>query len=146
MSAEGCIITSVAMIFKSFGDNVTPKTMLEKLKKSKADCPFNWLSAAKEYKHTYKDKTFGSFDKLKNSIFNLIVNSKIPIMVRVPGHTVVARGFNGTLPVDAKGNPDLSKITSNMILVNDPGSSKNKTLADVINQKGAVEYINYYTK
>lgn len=148
MKSEGCFITSVAMIFHSFGDSsITPKTLMETLKaEKKADCPFNWYTAATKYKHTYKGKSEGTFDKLKGQIFNFMNVYKVPIMIHVPKHLVVATGFKGTLPVDANNKPDLTKVTPAMILVNDPGSSNNSTLADVIKQRGAVEYYVYYTK
>ncbi|WP_059171967.1 hypothetical protein [Bacillus sp. FJAT-27445] len=145
MKAEGCIITSVAMLFKGFGDSLNPGTFLDALKPTGADCPFNWLSAANKYGHSYHDKTTGTFSALKGNIFDLIVNKGTPVLIRVPGHTVVAKAFSGTLSVDIDGNPYYSQITASMINVNDPGSSTNVTLQDVINQRGELEYINRYT-
>jgi hypothetical protein len=145
MHSEGCYITSVSMIFYSFGDNIDPGKLLDKLKPLGKDCPLDWDVAASQYSHTYHGKTSGTFDKLKDDIFDLIVNQRIPVIIHVPNHTVVAKGFYGTLPVDADGNPYYNQITPDMILVNDPGSSSNKTLQDVINQRGAVDYYNYFT-
>ncbi|NNV01205.1 C39 family peptidase [Brevibacillus sp. MCWH] len=145
MRSEGCYITSVAMIFNSFGDNVDPGTLLDNLKNTGKDCPIDWNAAASRYSHTYHGKMSGTFDKLKADIFDLIVNERIPVMIHVPNHLVAAKGFKGTLSVDVDGSPYYSQITPEMILVNDPGSSSNQTLQDVINQRGAVDYYTYYT-
>lgn len=145
---EGCFLTSTAMIFKGFGDNVDPGTLTDKLKSDYkgADCPFAWDTAAKAYSHTWHNKTNGSFDNIRDDLFELIVNSRIPVMVHVPNHLVVVKGFSGTLTVDIDGYPYYTEITASMFKVNDPGSSKNTTLQDVITQKGKVDYITYYTE
>ncbi|GIO35503.1 hypothetical protein J41TS12_03640 [Paenibacillus antibioticophila] len=48
--------------------------------------------------------------------------------------------------MDIDGYPYHTDITASMFKVNDPGSSSNSTLQDVISQKGAVDYITYYTQ
>ncbi|MFB0828182.1 C39 family peptidase [Brevibacillus laterosporus] len=144
MADEGCIITSVAMIFDSFGDDVDPYSLLEKLKKSRNDCDFNWSAAATSYKHKYKGKKSGSFNSIKADIFDLVVTDRVPVMVRVPGHTVIVTGFRGTLSVDTDGEPYYTEIDADMFLVNDPGYKKHTPLQDVIDKRGKVEYFNYY--
>lgn len=146
MKSEGCVITSVAMIFDHFGDSIDPLILLNKLKPTGDDCAFDWWVAESKYGHNYEGKTSGSFNNLKADIFDLVYNQRIPIMIRVPNHTVVAVGFQGTLTVDVDGEPYVSEITPEMILVNDPGNSGNTTLQDTINQRGNVEYYNYYTE
>ncbi|MGD9676785.1 MAG: C39 family peptidase [Vulcanibacillus sp.] len=147
MASEGCFITSAAMIFKGFGDNVDPGTMLDNLKDNYdgADCPFLWSTAASAYAHTWNGKTFGTFDQVKDDIFDLIYNQGIPVMIHVPNHMIVAKKFYGTLAVDAEGNIFYTQITPSMIYINDPGSSFNETLQDVIDDNGSVDYITYYT-
>ncbi|EST55258.1 hypothetical protein T458_08010 [Brevibacillus panacihumi W25] len=144
MRSEGCIITSVAMIFKKYGDSVDPGILLDDMQPK--DCPFDWWVAASVYNHTYEGKTSGTFKQLRDEIFDLVYDQRIPIMLRVPNHTVVAVGFQGTLSVDEDGNPNYNEITPSMILVNDPGKASNKTLQDVIDQRGDFEYYNYYTE
>jgi hypothetical protein len=145
IKSEGCFITSVAMIFHSFGDtNVDPSTLQIALEPY--DCPFYWTVAADKYGHTYHGKTYGAIEELKYDMFDLIYNQGIPVMVHVPGHLVVVKEFYGTLTVDDQGNPFLNEITPDMFKVNDPGSSYNDDLQDVIDQRGEVEYYNYYTK
>jgi len=146
IGVEGCVITSVAMIFKKFGDNVDPKILTERLKSTHSDCPFDWDYASRVYKHPYKGKKSGKFDTFKGEMLDLIYNKGVPLMVRVPNHTVVISGFVGTLPVYDRDFPDLTQIKANMFLVNDPGKAKNVTLQDVIDQRGDFEYFNYYEK
>ncbi|WP_246021227.1 C39 family peptidase [Paenibacillus lentus] len=144
---EGCFLTSAAMIFKGFGDTVDPGSITEALKKkNNADCPFNWNTAASEYSHTWHNKTNGSFNNVRSNLFDLIVTQRVPVMVHVPNHMVVVKGFQGTLTTDIDGLPYYTDISASMFKVNDPGSSSNSTLQDVINQKGSVDYITYYTK
>lgn len=144
---EGCFLTSAAMIFKGFGDSVDPGTITKKLKDdyNGADCLFAWSTAASAYSHTWHNKANGTFDTLRDDIFELIVDQGLPVMVHVPGHLVVAKGFVGTLTQDLDGYPYYTEITPSMFRVNDPGSSYNTSLQDVINQRGPVDYISYYT-
>ncbi|GIQ71547.1 hypothetical protein DUZ99_10595 [Xylanibacillus composti] len=145
MASEGCFITSVAMVFRGFDHSGDPGTLLAKLKAKKADCPFQWSTAASEYSHTWHGKTSGAFSTLKQQIFNKIVNDLIPVLVHVPNHLVVVKGFSGTLSTNANGSLAYNEITPSMFMVNDPGSSTNSTLQDVINQRGAVDYFAHYT-
>lgn len=144
MDEVGCIITSVAMIFKSFGDDIDPGKLLEALKPN--DCPFSWTTAESLYSHRYESRKSGTFDQLRAEIFKKIVIDKIPLLVRVPGHTVVATGFMGTLDVDIDGEPYYNQITPEMVRINDPYWSNHATLQDAINKKGAVEHFDHYTK
>lgn len=133
MGQEGCAITSCAMIF-----NTLPDVHLAEMKaKGGADCPYQWTTAASLKNKTYSATT-GSFDSLKASMFENIITKGLPMVVAVPGHFIVVKGFVGTLPVDPDGNIFYSSITADMFKVNDPGSSSNATLQDVINQKGSV--------
>ncbi|MFS0556806.1 C39 family peptidase [Brevibacillus sp. 179-C9.3 HS] len=150
MRAEGCIITAAAMIFHSYGDKVDPLIVQKELRAIKAqtasgraDCPFDWASASKKYNHKYSGKFTGTFEKLKKDMMDLVMNKGVPLMARVPNHTVTIRGFSGLLPVIDHW-PNFEKITADMFLVHDPGNVKNKNLQDVINQRGEFEYYNYY--
>lgn len=147
IASQGCFITSAAMVFNGFGDDVDPGTMLDNLKNNYngADCPFQWSTAASAYSHTWHNKTFGTFDQVKADIFDLIYNQGIPAMIHIGTHLIVAKKFHGTLSIDGDGNPYYTQITPSMIYVNDPGSSYNQTLQDVINQRGAMDYITHYT-
>lgn len=146
MYNEGCYITSAAMVFKGFGDSVDPGSMLEELRP--ADCLFNWSVAATKYNHTLTSTVSGSFDSLKAQMFDIIMNQKKAIIYCVSGsstHAVVIKGFNGTLTVDPDTlQPWTTEITSAMFKVNDPGSSTNTTLAQVLAKyPTSVKYVLY---
>ncbi|WP_064200086.1 C39 family peptidase [Brevibacillus brevis] len=147
MKVEGCVITSAAMIFAFYGNKVDPEILQQQLKAvdGKADCPFDWAVAQKKYGHKYSGKFTGTFEKLKKDMMDCVINKGIPLMVRVPNHTVAIRGFSGLIEV-VDGFPRFELITPSMFLVHDPGNSKNKNLQDVIDQRGEFEYYNYYTK
>lgn len=94
------------------------------------DCPYGWNAAASHYGVTYTRK-WGSFDELKDIIYDKIVNKGIPVIGRLAGknrnnkdttHFFVIKGF--------KGDPD--NMTMDMFLINDPGSSRTSTIADVL--------------
>jgi len=136
MGQQGCAITSCAMIF-----NVQPDVHLEEMKnKGGADCPYQWSTGASLKNKTYSAKS-GSFDALKATMFENIISKGLPMVVSVPGHFIVVKGFVGTLPIEPDGGPIYSSITADMFKVNDPGSSSNTTLQDVINQKGSLSRI-----
>ena len=131
MCYEGCTISCGAMIFK-----VSPTTHLEELKVSGgADCPYQWSTAARKHGKSHTQK-LGSFDSLKATMFNYIYNKNTPVIARVSGsttHFIVVKGVNAELPM-VNGSPDLSKLTTSMFIVNDPGSNSNQTIADVLNK------------
>lgn len=89
-----------------------------------------------------------NFSTLKNDLFMLLYNERIPVVVRVTNpntspadHYVVVKGFNGVLPLilDEYGNEviNTSSITASMFQVVDPEPAwaDNQTLQQVMNVK-----------
>ncbi|WP_139132095.1 hypothetical protein [Fusibacter sp. 3D3] len=139
MGQQGCAITSCSMIF-----NVQPDVHLSEMKAHDgADCPYQWSTGA-SLKNKIYSATTGSFNSLKAAMFENIITNELPMVVAVPDHFIVVQEFVGTLPMDPGGGPIYSSITSDMFTVNDPGSSYNFTLQDVINQKGPVSRIGVF--
>jgi hypothetical protein len=138
------------MIFKGFGDDVDPHSLLGNLMKSGYDCPLNWSGAASKYGHSVAELAPGTFDQLKAKLFDYIYNKNKPIVYCVSGsttHAVVITGINATIPVDPDtGAPETAYLTSSMFYVNDPGNNSNSTLDQVFSRYPTSEKIVAYNR
>lgn len=142
MGAQGCAITSCAMVF-----NVAPDVHLEEMNGN--DCPYDWSYAA-NLKGMSVTQLYGDFESLKHDVFDYVYYQGIPVIIEVKGsntHFVVVDGFLGTLPVfdDGEGNelPGTGSITASMFKVNDPGSSTRTNLDMVLKSytSGVKKYV-----
>ena len=138
----GCVITAFANILKYKGKSDNPGQVCTKLKNAgKADCPFNWGTAASQYGLSYSAH-WGNFDGLKAQMFNLIVKNRTPYIVYITNssgsssHAVTVSGFKGTVLIDDSGQVVASSVKPEMFIINDPGGNRT-TLKQTLDYYGS---------
>lgn len=149
ISYSGCTLVSSGMALNYMGVmndsntyRVTPKDV-----HIKGHYDVNQYSvggAGSLYKKQYTSSSGNNFEGLKATLFSWFYNQNRPVMAYSEdsntgaSHSVVVRGFSGTLPVvyDALGNPqpDTRYATASMFLINDPATMNDSiiTLQDMI--------------